>query len=66
VQETEDVFADDTEELQAVRRTPFWKKRQFREIYVPVMACTLLLSLAILLRIIWKQTVSLPTPNRPS
>ena len=57
LQETEDVFGDDSEELQAKKASSFWRRRQFREVYLPVIACALLLTAAIMLRLYERQKV---------
>ena len=65
LQETEDVFVDDSDELQEKKRAAFWKTEQFRAIYVPISACTLLLSAAIALRLYKRHLVlRLPSPHR--
>ena len=58
-QETEDVFADDSEELQARKRPSFWRRRKFREVYLPVVACAMLLTAAIMLRLYERHKVAL-------
>ena len=61
-QETEDVFGDDSDELQERRHSAFWRKRAFWDIYVPIVACIILLAAAILVRLYEKHRV----PSRPS
>lgn len=57
MQETEDVYGDDSDELQAKKPPAFWRKSNFREIYVPLAACIILLTAAILLRLYKKHMV---------
>ena len=58
LQETEDVFADESDELQAKKRPAFWRRHKFREVYLPLMACAALLTAAILMRLYEKHKVT--------
>lgn len=51
------MFGDDTDDLQAKKLPAFWRRRQFRDIYLPVVACMILLSAAILVRLYEKHRV---------
>ena len=63
MQETQDMYNDDAEELQSKKVAAFWRRTRFRQIYVPITACACLLALAIYFRVQHKHLVSFCTAS---